>query len=302
MKYYLIDYENVHVGGLSGCSSLTKTDHIIIFFTKNATKIDMSEIAKHGEAELEMIEVPAGKQSTDIHIGSYVGYLVGTHNSKDCSIVVISKDKDFDNVIKFWMEMTKIKITRSEQIKSSTPKKETTKQAKKSSTVKTQTADNEKTKLAQKVFETISKAGFGAAIANTTSQIVANLYGEENFSVKVHNKLHDKYENYLDIYGAIKPILSKCDKSSNKQSKKPAATKKVEKKDTTKVENKTQSSSKVEEILKAAGYNKVIPFVITTIKDNDNKKNKKNLIYRAIVKKCGQSEGLKIYTQIKKHI
>lgn len=81
--YYLIDYENVGSDGLSGCDQLKKTDHIMIFFTKNAKKIDMSEIANHGDAELEMIEVPAGKQSTDIHIGSYLGYLAGVNNEKN---------------------------------------------------------------------------------------------------------------------------------------------------------------------------------------------------------------------------
>lgn len=37
--YYLIDYENVNSDGLSGCDKLAKSDHIIIFFTKNAMKI-----------------------------------------------------------------------------------------------------------------------------------------------------------------------------------------------------------------------------------------------------------------------
>ena len=66
--YYLIDYENVRGDGLKGCQNLVKSDHIIIFFTQNAKSIDMSDISNHGEAELAMIEVPAGKQSADMHI------------------------------------------------------------------------------------------------------------------------------------------------------------------------------------------------------------------------------------------
>lgn len=92
----------------------------------------MCEIAKHGDAELKMIEVSAGKQSTDIHIGSYLGYLAGKHvtenNVKECSVVIISKDSDYDNVIKFWNEETKIKVSKALQIKSSTPKATTAKQ------------------------------------------------------------------------------------------------------------------------------------------------------------------------------
>ena len=70
--YYLIDYENVHSDGLAGCNDLTKTDHVIIFFTENAKNIDMSEIFDHGDASLEMEKVPAGNQSADMHIVSYL--------------------------------------------------------------------------------------------------------------------------------------------------------------------------------------------------------------------------------------
>ena len=54
--YYLMDYENVGSDGLMGCNSLKKTDHIVIFFTEHAKKIDMSDIANHGSAEIEMQE------------------------------------------------------------------------------------------------------------------------------------------------------------------------------------------------------------------------------------------------------
>ena len=40
--HYLIDYENVHEDGLSGCKDLRKSDYIVIFFTQNAKSIDMS--------------------------------------------------------------------------------------------------------------------------------------------------------------------------------------------------------------------------------------------------------------------
>ncbi len=111
--YYLVDYENVGSNGLVGCNNMTESDHIIIFFTQNARKIDMAEIANHGSAELKMIEIPAGKQSADIHIGSYLGYLVG---KSKCNIVIISNDTDFDNVIKFWKKELGISLSRNHQI------------------------------------------------------------------------------------------------------------------------------------------------------------------------------------------
>ena len=115
--YYLIDYENVCSAGISGCNKLNKSDHIIIFFTSNAKKLDMSKTANHGEAELKMIEVPSGKQAAHLHIVSYLGYLVGADNGKYCSIIIISNEMDFDSIIKLWKkERSKVKISRTHQI------------------------------------------------------------------------------------------------------------------------------------------------------------------------------------------
>lgn len=120
--YYLVDYENVGSSGLSGCKNLTVSEHIIIFFTQNARKIDMAEIANHGTAELKMIEIPAGKQSADIHIGSYLGYLAG---KSKCNIVIISNDTDFDNVIKFWKRELYISVSRKKDLQGANTKKKT---------------------------------------------------------------------------------------------------------------------------------------------------------------------------------
>ena len=120
--YYLVDYENVGSNGLSGCKNLIASEHIIIFFTQNARKIDMAEIANHGAAELKMIEIPAGKQSADIHIGSYLGYLAG---KTKCNIVIISNDTDFDNVIKFWKKELCISVSRKKKLQGAASKKQT---------------------------------------------------------------------------------------------------------------------------------------------------------------------------------
>ena len=209
--YYLIDYENVHGDGLSGCQDLVKTDHIVIFFTQNAKKIDMSDISNHGSADLDMIEVPAGKQSTDMHIGSYLGYLAGK-NGKNCSVVIVSKDTDFDNVIKFWNKKTGINVTRTEQIKKkSTLKQQKNKQQQPATPTKTtvKSSSTNKTKLNQEVMQAIRKNGYDASVANTVAQIAANFYGNENILSEVHNALRDIYTDYLDVYAAIKPVLSK---------------------------------------------------------------------------------------------
>lgn len=223
--FYLIDYENVNSDGLAGCDKLIKTDHIIIFFTKNAKKINMSEIANHGEAGLDMIEVPAGKQSADIHICSYIGYLAGINKGKDCSIVVVSKDTGFDNVIKFWKDKTGVKASRAQQIKVSTPKVTTAKQTTTPKKTTTKVDVKKKTKLNQEVMQAVRAAGFDASVANTTAQIAARLYGEEHLANGVHNELCVRYDNYLEVYKAVKKVLSKYEKPAKAVSaKKPANT------------------------------------------------------------------------------
>ena len=207
--FYLIDYENVHGDGLTGCQDLGKKDHIVIFFTPNAKKIDMSEISDHGSADLEMIEVPAGKQSADMHIGSYLGYLAGK-NEKNCSIVIVSKDSDFDKVISFWVKKTGIAADRTEQIKKRETKKR--QQAKQHQVVPGKTCAEEngtKKKLNQEVIQRLRSKRYESSVANTVAEIVMRCYGNERMLLQVHNALKDTYSNYLEVYETIKPVLVK---------------------------------------------------------------------------------------------
>lgn len=118
-KFYLIDLENVHDTGLKNIDTLTKTDHVHIFYTENAQKINVG-ILSIKAPDIDVHEVPAGKQSLDMHLASYLGYLLGNNEGKTCSYVIVSKDKDYDNIIKFWRENGKgIKnISRKQEIPS----------------------------------------------------------------------------------------------------------------------------------------------------------------------------------------
>ncbi|MFR7735091.1 MAG: PIN domain-containing protein, partial [Blautia wexlerae] len=79
--YYLIDYENVGSEGFKGCEKLRETDIIHLFYTDNSRKIDLDIINDHGESKLITHKVPTGNQSADMHLGSYLGYLIG----KECT-------------------------------------------------------------------------------------------------------------------------------------------------------------------------------------------------------------------------
>ena len=103
MKYYLLDYENVNSTGLDGISDLSSDCRIVLFYTKNSSKIDLGfvNLLRDMKAELSIIEVHHGKQALDIQLASYLGYLIGTE-PEDTEYYIISKDKGYHNVQSFW--------------------------------------------------------------------------------------------------------------------------------------------------------------------------------------------------------
>lgn len=117
MTYYLVDYENTNSRGLKGCGKLKKSDRIFIFYSENASKINLDFLASHGKAKIHAIKVPVKKQSLDMHIASYIGYLIGKNKNRaiECKFVIISKDNDYDNIISFWKKR-KIDVARRENI------------------------------------------------------------------------------------------------------------------------------------------------------------------------------------------
>ena len=239
----MIDYENVHGDGLEGCQDLGNTDHIVIFFTQNAKSLDMSVISNHGSAHLDMREGPAGKQSADIHIGSYLGYLAGK-NGKDCKVVIVSKDTDFDNVVKFWKKETGMAAIRQEQIKKkrtskqqqkeqSTPKQQqkkqpepklqqkkqaTPKQQKKQPPVVTDKAtikvrksgttvsSEDKTAINSEIQRILSKAGFSNDIISFVASTVVKNLRQNNGKQQIYRAIISQYgqNKGLAIYNQIK--------------------------------------------------------------------------------------------------
>lgn len=251
----------------------------------------MTEIADHGDSELDMIEVPAGKQSSDIHIGSYLGYLAGKYaaenKTKDCNVVIISKDTDYDNVIKFWVKKTGIKASKALKISVSAQKTTQQKQTpvmNKTATVKVD--GTKKTKLNQEVMKAVRAKGFTADVGNAVAQLVTGLYGEERFMNEVHNMLREKYSNYLEVYEAIKPVLNKY---SDDVINIPAA--------------KCSTNTQIQQLLSKADFESDITnYVASVVTKNIGEKNAKQQIYRTIISKYGQNKGLNIYNHIKKHI
>lgn len=112
--YFLIDFENVKEDGIVCSDKLTECDHIHIFSTENTPKITFNTLARLNDADLNIHVVPCGKQSLDMHLVSYLGYLTGLNNisQKNYKYIIVSKDSDYDNIISFFKQLTNIDIIR----------------------------------------------------------------------------------------------------------------------------------------------------------------------------------------------
>ena len=291
--YYLVDYENVGSDGLSGLDKLDKSAHIHLFYTENAKRIKLDIFESHGEAEFVTHKVPVGKQSADMHLVSFLGYIIGINKGMDCSYVIVSKDTDFDNIIKYWKENTKVKVQRSQKIKQATvkqaaPTKQPTVTKAGSSKVTKKVNKADKTKLNQEIQQALSKARcYDNKVISDVAQIVGSHYGKESLLVDVHNSLRAKYTDYLEVYETIKGVVSRYVPTANIKTG----------------HDKTALNVEIQQILSKAGMEtEVINNVASIIVKNMGAKNSRQQIYRNIVAKYGQKKGLDIYTRIKKHI
>ena len=228
--FYLIDYETVGCEGLSGCEKLSRTDFIHLFYTDNSRKIDLDIINNHGESKLITHKVPTGKQSADMHLGSYLGYLLGMecaaqehavqedteeeHANQDdinqddttreeYKFVIISKDTGFDHIIQFWKHEKKADISRREKISGKQAAQkiiDIDTGAKKSQQVQQQIANS------QQIANTLHNAGMSKEVVNYVSCLVEQNAGEEKRKQEIHNAVVSKYGNEKgrEIYNRIK--------------------------------------------------------------------------------------------------
>lgn len=98
---YLVDFENVHEQGLYGMRSLAAEDCVYVFHTSGADRISLSCL-DDVLAWVKVIPVRPGKQSLDMHLGSFLGYLIGREEDHETRYAVVSKDNGYRGVADFW--------------------------------------------------------------------------------------------------------------------------------------------------------------------------------------------------------
>ena len=241
-KHYLVDFENVGSDGMAGCEALSASDHIHLFFTDNSRKINLDIVANHGGASFDTYKVDKGKQSLDMHLASYLGFLMGRDSEKESSFVVISKDCDYDGIISYWKdsernilrfptirdaveEKTEKTIAKADakadakaeakpQVKASrkkTAKKQTGKPAEKPAVKQAAEADNtpNKATLNNEIQQALSKAGYPGDVISAVASLAVKHSGEKNAKQITYIAIIKKFgqSKGLDIYNQIKKKL-----------------------------------------------------------------------------------------------
>ncbi len=97
---YLVDYENVHESGLCGMDALAAEDGVFIFHTSTGDRISLSRL-DDVQAWVKVILVPPGKQSLDMHLASFLGYLIGK-DDVETTYAIVSHDSDYRRIADFW--------------------------------------------------------------------------------------------------------------------------------------------------------------------------------------------------------
>ncbi len=305
--HYLMDLENVQSEGFKGCEELREEDIIHIFYTENSKKVDLDIVANHGKAHLETIKVAAGKQSLDMHLVSYLGYLIGLDKEKLDEYVVISKDTDFDNVINFWKQ-SGIEVSRRHRIdKNYVPSQsELNKPKTGKKTLKPQSTKKPAAKPVAKKPANPKPAAVKKETAKAMPKQADNALNVKT-DIKPEVTNTELKPEILNVTETVKPDLKpetvKPDfKPETAQTDAKAESKPATSKTDAKVDSKP-SNKDILQILTDAGFTSdITSYVVPLVGANKGESNSKQLIYRQIISKFGQAKGLNIYNHIKKHI
>ena len=334
MKYYLLDYENVNASGLDGIGELSSDCRIVLFYTKNSSKIDLGvfNVLRNMEAEMSIIEVHHGKQALDIQLASYLGYLIGTEPA-DTEYFIISKDKGYRNVQSFWPDR-RIVLCRnlspdSEIVDEPAPEKKTSSRSgsrggRRSSTAKASTTAKESAAKAPAAEEPKEETKEKPKASRSSGRTKAQAKPAEDVKKDAPKKDAPKAEpaaepavseepkpNAFAEAAAIAKAVVEAKKARNEAAEKKAEKTTSKKKTADSKQKAAEAKHKASdirnevnnEIQKRLSKENVDGDIINStasfVSKNIGKDGFKQIIYRGIIKEHGQKQGLAIYRLIK---
>ena len=304
---YLIDFENVHEEGFSALGRLGDKDAVYCFFTRNVAKISMSALAGMRSGQLHFIEAESGKQSLDLALVSFLGYLIGTR-PQELYYDIVSNDNGFAKVAEFWNKRgsgLRVRIRKTTDLK---PKAEPVKPqpaANPQRRAQVQKTVTEQPALAAEPAEPAPAQTTAEELAAKTEQapVAAAVEPKQESGRSAQNRTRGrqraqrqrgaKQEQQTTASAAAAPAPEAVTAPKQAEAKSSESAK-------PKAEAKTLDSSTAA-ALEAAGINAAATeFIQAQAEKYRSDKNMKQLVYRAVVKKYGQKIGTQIYNSAKK--
>ncbi len=210
--HYLVDFENVGLKGLEGAEKLSAQDRIHLFSTEKAAKIDTATLSRLNVPGFKVYEVPSRKQSVDMHLVSWLGYLLA--EGEDARYVIVSNDTDYDGIIRFWKAQKGVSVQRRANMKNAGPQKPTLSAKKPEAGDRPaqgagKPAARDKVALNQAVQLALGRAGIDNNQIGYVASRVAKHYGKDHCKQGVYRDIISKFgqKKGLEVYNCIRSLL-----------------------------------------------------------------------------------------------
>ncbi|OUM67846.1 hypothetical protein PIROE2DRAFT_4658, partial [Piromyces sp. E2] len=207
---------NVGVKGLEGVENLNSEDYVHLFSTRNAPKITTAILAKFNSINFKVHEVPVKNQSVDMHLVTYLGYLIGI-DGPSSNYIIVSKDNDYQNIGKYWKNENNITVTIQDNFIMNHPNSNSGKpiikntkssDARSNSNSPSNSKNKELNNFKSVLKSALKKYGYSYNNTNKIIKIVSSHYGNEKFLMLVHNELQKTFEEHSEIYDVIKTVYN----------------------------------------------------------------------------------------------
>lgn len=210
MNYFLVDFENVRTDGIKDLKGVQEGDSMVVFYSENCKSITLDVLDSIIALKLKYssFKVKVGtKNALDFQLASYLGYLIG-QNGIDTNYYIVSNDKGFEVVVDFWKEqgISVSCISLKELV--AVPKKETTKETKK-------TEPKKKSKVSSKDLATLDEIITLIGKDNEPTEVlkIFNQYKTKQAICNGMAKHFKDSKRASEIYKKLKPLLKSKNKS-----------------------------------------------------------------------------------------
>lgn len=198
MALFLVDFENVRSEGLFGIENLTTDDEVFIFYSENAGTLtfDVHQRIINSSANIYYVEVKTGtKNALDFQLVSYLGYML--REKPDIPYRIISKDRGFEVVVKFWQDKG-VDLELTQGIEKTAQKKPVLKSSAQAEISAEQSDNQDVREFLLKILEDEAEREF-----------VEKCIRELTTKSGINNRIAKKYGTTRagEIYRLIKPLL-----------------------------------------------------------------------------------------------